>query len=134
MSYEPKFNTALAKSWPTIQYTRRYQFRLQLHHFFITFVNGDLAHATHRLDVGFGQGKLTHLTHEKDDPRNNGMRRIVVDPAHHKLNKNIIICLEENDEALRNWDTDNLFPMHKSKAFLDFYIFCGEIYQAKLTA
>jgi len=44
----------------------------------------------------------------------------------HKLNKNIIICLEENDEALRNWDADILFPMHKSKAFLDFYRFCGE--------
>ena len=44
----------------------------------------------------------------------------------HKLNKNIIICLEENDEALRNWDTDNFFPMHKSKAFLNFYNFCGK--------
>ncbi len=42
----------------------------------------------------------------------------------YKLNKNIIICLEETDEALKNWDTDNFFPMHKSKAFIDFYNFC----------
>jgi hypothetical protein len=44
----------------------------------------------------------------------------------YKHNKNIIICLEESDEALRKWDADNLFPMHKSKAFLDFYSFCDE--------
>ena len=42
----------------------------------------------------------------------------------HEFNKNIIICLEEDDKALRNWDTDNFFPMHKSKAFIDFYLFC----------
>jgi hypothetical protein len=44
----------------------------------------------------------------------------------YKHNKNLIVCLEESNEALQKWDTDNFFPMHKSKAFIDFYIFCAE--------
>jgi hypothetical protein len=43
-----------------------------------------------------------------------------------KYNKNLIVCLEESNEALQKWDTDNFFPMHKSKVFIDFYIFCAE--------
>ena len=44
----------------------------------------------------------------------------------HKHNKNLIICLEENNEALKKWDIANFFPMHRSKAFIKFYKFCVE--------
>jgi erythromycin esterase-like protein len=41
-----------------------------------------------------------------------------------KYNKKIIICLEENNDALKKLNISNFFPMHQSEIFMKFYKFC----------